>query len=417
MRSYDPSKIHLFSSLFFLCVALLPRPGHSLKGTCQSGDDYWSIVKGSKSEQKKMVKSMCYAVNQENLQKYFLGLENSDVLGEGNFGVVYKYDNPASELFKAGVYKNQRQVAVKKTKEVDYDEVFKELNSSLCLSQYEEFWENETSNLVVIDYCFYDAAVKPRQYYLTLKYFPYTLVDFIDGTAPVQNYNYQMKLVMIVLSIQLEKMHRRNLLHRDIKPANIVLDHKMMAHFIDFGTMSMDLETASSFVGTPTYMSPETTQEQTYGRRADLFSLGLVFNNMINRDTSSHFHMLKQAQASTHFKQETYQEYEVDTKHLVWPQEYKFLSKLMENSVNYSKVLQKIIDKLEKMISEEHFMLERSKSKVRAKMSTSDKIKTVRSLVVPQSMKNNPGIRSAMTRNMDRTDRVSSRKPSQRYVI
>jgi serine/threonine protein kinase len=344
-------------------------------------------MKNGKDMQKKMIKSMCYAVSKTNLDKYFTGLSDSQVLGEGNFGKVFKYTNPTSELFKAGAYKDRHEVAVKVTKEIEYDEVFQELNSSLCLADYEEFWENETSNLGIIDYCFFDAAVKPRQYYLTMTYYPYTLVDFIEGTAPIDNYSYQVKLIMIVLSIQLEKMHQRNLLHRDIKPSNVVMDSKLMPHFIDFGTMSMFLETADSFVGTPTYMSPETTKHQAYGRRSDFFSLGLLFNNLVNRDTSSHFKMLKNANASNHFKTENFSNYSLNVNDLYWPQEYKFLSKLMKNSLDDSKTLKTLINKLESLIMEQHQILQKQKELSPRKMSKEERIRTVRTMAIPRSMK------------------------------
>jgi len=380
MTSGHPSPTQL---LFFLSsiISLLLLPFVSpLKGECQTGDNFTKVLTEGKSLQKQMIKSMCYAVSAENLNKYFIGLENSEILGEGNFGVVYKYQNPKSEFFKAGAYQHDKVIAVKKTKEMDYEETFQELNSSLCLASFDEFWENETSNLVVIDYCFFDAAVKPRQYYFTLKYYPYTLVDFIDGTANVENYNYQMKLVMIVLGIQLEKMHQRNLLHRDIKPSNVVLDTKLMPHFIDFGTMSMFLDTASSFVGTATYMAPESTKGKVYGRRADLFSLGLLFNNLVNRDTSSHFQMLKNANAKAHFKAENFKNYNLNVNDLVWPDEYKFLAKLLKNSVHMDKILKGIIDQLEKMVMQEHVILQQKKNKKPQNMTKEEKIRTVRSM-------------------------------------
>ena len=107
----------------------------------------------------------------------------------------------------------------------------------------------------------------------------------------------------------------------------------------------------------------------------------------------------------------------MNPKLLQWPQEYKFLSKLLENTVNYTKVLQKIIEKLEKMVNEEHMMLELSKSKLDPNMSTQDKIKTVRTLVVPHSMKNNPSIHSAISRNMGYSSRIALNQRSMKYVI
>ena len=342
------------------------------------------------------------------MQKFFGGLENMEILGEGNYGTVYKYTDKNSDLFKSSEYKDDDAIAVKVTKDVSYEEAFQELNNSNCLFNSKDFWTKKTSNLAIIDYCIYDAAIKPRQYHYTIKYYPYTLSDFIDGTASINNYNYQMKLIMMVICIQVQKMHQHGFIHRDLKPVNIMLDSKLIPHLADFGTMSTDAQNAVSFIGTPTYMNPEVTKEnQAYGIKADLFSIGLVFNNIINRNTSSHNQMLKKGFASNHFKTNNFDDYSLDPKNLHWPHEFNFMKIFFKKVINLDGVLPKIIENLEKLINEEHAMLEQTKYSNPSTMTKSEKIKTVRSMMM---VKNFP-TRKSPNKNLGLM-RISMKQPT-----
>src|SRR5262249_7841421 len=85
--------------------------------------------------------------------------------------------------------------------------------------------------------------------------------------------------------------HQKGILHGDIKPANIMLtadggDVKVC----DFGVArrlpelvaSPDTTTTVLLGGTPAYMPPEVAdQEHTVDARADFFSLGVVFYEML----------------------------------------------------------------------------------------------------------------------------------------
>ena len=383
------SKTKQFSLFLFFMTLMLPSPLVSLRGECKKAEELTRVIQEGKEEEKKAIKVMCYAVSSEILNKYFLNLENYEIVGEGNFGKVFKYENKKSELFKIERYKNSETIAVKVMKNIDYKDVFLELNNSLCLHEIPEFWENETSNLVTIDYCFFDATKKPREYYMTLLYYPYSLVDFIDGTANISNYNYQMKLIMYMIAVQVQKLHDNGFLHRDLKPNNILLNQKLVPHLIDFGTLSTDYSTATSFVGTPTYMLPEVTRGNLYGKRADLFSLGLIFHNIISRDVHSHYDILKEAKSKQHFENETFDQYQIDTRKLNWPPEFQFFKKLFEDSINLSNVLPSIIEKLMEMIMAEHHMLEETRYKNPSKMSKEERIKSVRNRAIPDSIRNN----------------------------
>ena len=377
-------------SLFLLSLLVLSpllHPTLSLPGTCLTGEQFRNVMSQGKEAQRNHINKNCYAVNTKNLKKLFPNLESSHVVGEGGFGTVYQYTESNSLLFSSQLYEKDASIAVKVTKDVSTEDVFLELNNSKCLAEFPEFWEKETSNLVVIDYCYYDGTKSTREYYLTLKYYPYTLEDFINETVPNMNYEHHMKLIMLVLSIQLNKMHERGLLHRDIKPANVVLSERLVPHFIDFGTMSLDLENANSFVGTYTYMSPAVARETKYKRKSDLFSLGLMFHNLIERNSGSHFQMLKDAHAPTKFKDKRFEDYALNVNSLEWPDDLKFLGKLFKDAVKQENILSEIITKLENLVVQEHAMLEKVKRKSYNVMTKLEKLQALKEMAVPASMR------------------------------
>lgn len=91
----------------------------------------------------------------------------------------------------------------------------------------------------------------------------------------------------------LDKAHLAGVVHRDIKPDNIFLhkDEKgEIVKVVDFGIakimdmmeVSGNLTNTGGLIGTPAYMSPERLTSQSYDGRADIYSLGVTFYQMIS---------------------------------------------------------------------------------------------------------------------------------------
>ena len=70
---------------------------------------------------------------------------------------------------------------------------------------------------------------------------------------------------------------KRNLIHRDIKPANIFMAADGTYKLGDFGiAKTAERTTSGTKTGTYKYMAPEVYNNQPYGTKADIYSLGLV---------------------------------------------------------------------------------------------------------------------------------------------
>lgn len=82
----------------------------------------------------------------------------------------------------------------------------------------------------------------------------------------------------------LDYAHTLGVVHRDIKPANIILTPDGIPKITDFGVAhleSSDLTVEGQFIGTPNYMSPEQIAGRALDGRSDIFSLGVVFYELL----------------------------------------------------------------------------------------------------------------------------------------
>jgi len=85
----------------------------------------------------------------------------------------------------------------------------------------------------------------------------------------------------------LDAAHKKGVVHRDIKPANIMFKDENTPLITDFGIAKQitatdnDLTSTGLFLGSPNYVSPEQADGIEIDGRADIYSLGCLFYEML----------------------------------------------------------------------------------------------------------------------------------------
>ena len=83
----------------------------------------------------------------------------------------------------------------------------------------------------------------------------------------------------------LKAAHEKNIVHRDIKPENVMITLDGKVKIMDFGIAKLKsgtgLTRAGTSLGTLSYMSPEQAQGVPTDHRCDIWSMGVVFYEML----------------------------------------------------------------------------------------------------------------------------------------
>lgn len=126
---------------------------------------------------------------------------------------------------------------------------------------------------------------------------PYLVMDFIPGGtlkekigAPIPWAEAAWFLAPVAGA--LDYAHKQGIIHRDIKPSNILVTDSGQPMLTDFGIAKMlqddksgNLTTSGIGMGTPEYMSPEQVMGSPVDVRTDIYSLGIVFYEMVTGRT------------------------------------------------------------------------------------------------------------------------------------
>src|SRR6266487_3652806 len=206
----------------------------------------------------------------EEVAKLFPQLEILAFIGKGGMGAVYKARQPALDRFVA----------------------LKILPPQVASGTgFAERFNREARALARLSHPNIVAVHEFGQ----VNGLPYFIMEFVDGLnlrqlerAGKLSPQEALKIVPQICEA-LQFAHDEGIVHRDIKPENILLDKKGRVKIADFGIAKIlgrepdvALTQTQGVLGTPQYMAPEQVEKpQSVDHRADIFSLGVVFYEML----------------------------------------------------------------------------------------------------------------------------------------
>jgi len=136
----------------------------------------------------------------------------------------------------------------------------------------------------------------------------FLLMEYVEGSTLRERMLQPIDIdeflsVAIQCTDALQAAHGKGIIHRDIKPENIMLTAEGQVKVCDFGVAKLNPDvkdviegtqaTTGSFIGTPAYAAPEIVALKGVDHRADLFSLGVVFYEMLARQNPFRSESLK----------------------------------------------------------------------------------------------------------------------------
>ncbi|HET9033273.1 MAG TPA: protein kinase [Dokdonella sp.] len=122
----------------------------------------------------------------------------------------------------------------------------------------------------------------------------YFVMEFVEGESLGTLLKREHKVdvgpaakIIYQTALGLSTAHDKGVIHRDIKPGNLMVSSRGTIKIADFGIalsnqdLSNKLTSTGEFVGTPGYLSPEVCLGHKVDQRSDIFSLGIVFFEML----------------------------------------------------------------------------------------------------------------------------------------
>ncbi|GAB5451201.1 MAG: hypothetical protein Hals2KO_15290 [Halioglobus sp.] len=132
----------------------------------------------------------------------------------------------------------------------------------------------------------HDTGTIDGSYFLAMEYLPGgDLRTRIQSGVPLL----EALDIVTAMADAVDYACEQGVVHRDLKPANLMFRQDGTLAIVDFGiardiTSDTEVTRVGTILGTPRYMSPEQSLGQPVDIRSDLYSIGIVFYEMLSGD-------------------------------------------------------------------------------------------------------------------------------------
>ncbi|KAI4320730.1 hypothetical protein MLD38_034179 [Melastoma candidum] len=261
-------------AVLFACVLLkIARRSSSILLDDHEGELGWSHWLSEENEISKMVlfpNSACGVLTVADLIKSTNNFSQSNIIGCGGFGLVYKACLP-----------DGTEAAVKKLSG-DSGQVEREFQAEV-----EALSRAQHQNLVSLQgYCCHRGDRLLIYSYMENGSLDYWLHESNDKSS-VLKWDVRVRIALGAARglAYLHGVCKPNIIHRDVKSSNILLDEDFEAHLADFGLSRLlrpyDTHVTTDLVGTLGYIPPEYSQTLTATFRGDVYSFGVVLLELL----------------------------------------------------------------------------------------------------------------------------------------